>query len=512
MADSAIIRPHTVTPVPMSILAHSLGLRHEGPDCDVTGLSVHTDLLRPGDLFVAMPGTKVHGITYWPDAKARGAIAILTDDAGWEKLRDPSVPVLIAPSPRELLGAVAAQIYGTKDPAMPAVFAVTGTNGKTSTAFLLEALMRSVGWRTALSTTAERTVNGVHYASTLTTPEAPDTHAMLALAHQEGVKGVAIEVSAQAIAMNRIDGLVMTVSGFTNLSHDHFEDFGNMENYLLAKAPLFFSERTGSSVVCIDGEWGRRLLDHVTTPVVTLGEQGTGADWTYRVIEREVDGSVFSVRSPSGDEIVVRAPILGSHMVANAALAIAMLVTGGLSLQALGEANSPDTSGVPVFLPGRIERVSGSAGPQVFVDAGRSEDAYRATLQTVRERTTGKLVMVCGTSGNRDATKRPLMGQTAAELADVVIITDDDPRREDPAVIRAGLLEGARSVPGTLVHEIPDPSEAIRFAMSLVGEGDSILWSGPGSQSYRDIGGQKVPYSAREEARAALKEAGWSSS
>ena len=509
MAGSAIIRPHSVKPVALSELARDLGFRHEGPDQVVTGLSVHTDLLANGDLFVAVAGTRVHGITYWPQAKTHGAVAVLTDEEGFAQLSDSLVPVLIAASPRAVMGAVAARIYGTKDPSMPAVYAVTGTNGKTSTAFLLEALMRSLGWKTALSTTAERTVNGVQYASTLTTPEAPDIHAMLSLAKQEGVAGVAIEVSAQAIAKNRIDDLVMTVSGFTNLSHDHFEDFGDMDRYLLAKAPLFYAERTKASVVCIDSEWGSKLLTHVTSPFVTLGSEKTGADWTYRVQQVLPDGSVFALRSPLGEEIVARAPVLGDHMVSNAALAIAMLVTSGVSLAEIGAAIGPETEGIPVFLPGRIERVSGEKGPQVFVDAGRSEDAYRVTLRSVRERTKGRVVMVCGTSGNRDATKRPLMGRAAAELADVVVITDDDPRREDPHTIRQGLLEGALSVPGAEVHEIPHPSDAIRFAVSLVGEGDSILWSGPGSQSYRDIGGEKIPYSAREEARAALREAGW---
>lgn len=508
MAEQKIIRPHTVEPVSLSSLASLLGLRHEGPDGHVTGLSVHTDLLVPGDLFVAVPGAKAHGISYWKQAQARGATAVLTDEAGWAQWGNSSVPTLVGEGPREMLGKVAAAVYQTSELPL-AVCAVTGTNGKTSTAFLLDALMRSVGWKTALSTTAERMVNGVHYQSTLTTPEAPDIHAMLALAHQEAVSGVAIEVSAQAITKNRVDDIVMAVSGFTNLSHDHFEDFGNMDRYLLAKAPLFYAERTRASVVCVDSAWGKTLLSHVTSPVTTVGSKESGAQWTYEVTEACQDETLFRVTSPSGESIEVKAPIIGQHMVSNAALAIVMLVQVGISLASLGEANGPRTQGIPVFLPGRIERVSGPTGPQIFVDAGRSEDAYRHTLRTVRERTPRSLIMVCGTSGNRDASKRPLMGRAAAELADVVVITDDDPRREDPEAIRAGLLDGARSVAGATVHEVPDPSEAIRFAVSLAKEGDSIVWSGPGSQSYRDIGGVKVPYSAREHARQALREAGW---
>jgi UDP-N-acetylmuramoyl-L-alanyl-D-glutamate--2,6-diaminopimelate ligase len=222
----------------------------------------------------------------------------------------------------------------------------------------------------------------------------------------------------------------------------------------------------------------------------------------------DAGSTVCALESPDGNTVELLVPLVGDHMVSNAALAAVMVLRSGVSREELS-ALGPGSGGVPVFIPGRMERVSGPDGPQVFVDAGRSADAYEQTLATLRASTPGRLIMVCGTSGNRDATKRPIMGSVAAECSDVVIITDDDPRREDPAVIRQGLLEGARGVPGATVHEIPNPSEAIRFAVGLAGEGDTILWSGPGSQDYRDIEGVKVPYSAREQARAALREAGW---
>ena len=509
MAEGKAIRPTTTQPLELSALALQLGLDHRGPECAVSGVAVHADLIAPGDLFVAMPGATRHGIDFWPDARAAGACAVLTDLAGYQQLADAGVPALIAAAPREHLGGIASAVYGTTGSPLPPIFAVTGTNGKTSTAFLLEALMRSLGWTTALSTTAERVVAGVGYASTLTTPEAPDIHSMLALARECGVGGVAIEVSAQALEKNRLDQVMVDVAGFTNLSHDHFEDFGGMDRYLQAKAALFTPRRARTGVVCVDGEWGEKLSAQATIAVWTLARSGVQADWNYSVVDADDDHTVFDLAGPGGVTARFMAPIIGAHMVANAALALVMLVRHGVSLQELEAVNGVTTQGIPVFLPGRIERVSSPGGPQVFVDAGRSEDAYRSTLATVRERTPGTLVMVCGTSGNRDATKRPLMGAAAAELADVVIVTDDDPRREDPTQIRAGLLQGARAVPGSKVHEIPDPTEAIRFAISLVGEGDSVLWSGPGSQSYRDIGGVKVPYSARAEARSALVAAGW---
>ena len=509
-----VLRPRHPIPHSLSEVAELVGGHHLGGDALVTGVSLHTGFTMPGDIFVALSGVHRHGAEFWADAKTRGALALLTDQAGLDVLGEQHPPVILVEHPREVLGVMSGALYGTSPLEGLRVCAVTGTNGKTSTAYLLDAVMRGLGWTTALSTTAERHVALTAYPSTLTTPEAPEIHAMLGLAKELGAAGVALEVSAQAIARHRLDGVVATVAGFTNLSHDHFEDFGNMENYFQAKAQLFTPSLAHQAVVCVDGVWGQKLAATAPIPVTTVGGVTTQPvdgvpHWSYRVVLEESAASVFELTGPSGLSLSLRAPIIGDHMVANAALAAVMLIQSGVEASELERHMGPETPGIPVFLPGRIERVSGVSGPQVFVDAGRSEDAYRATLATVRARTSGRLVMVCGTSGNRDASKRPLMGAAAAELADVVIVTDDDPRKEDPAVIRAGLLSGARSVANAVVHEIPDPTEAIRFAIGLIDEGDSIVWSGPGSQSYRDIGGEKVPYSARDEARRALGEAGW---
>lgn len=508
-----ILRPRNPQSLPLSELASSLGGQHFGGDPLVSGVSLHTGLVAPGDLFVALGGVHRHGSEFWPEAFAQGARAVLTDEAGRRALGDDPPPLVVVADPRAVLGAVSAKIYGTENLEGLRIFAVTGTNGKTSTAFLLDAILRGLSKKTALSTTAERHVAMEAYSSTLTTPESPDIHAMLGLAQEQEVWGVALEVSAQAIVRNRLDGVVADVAGFTNLSHDHFEDFGGMDNYFQAKARLFTHQMARQAVVCVDTEWGTQLADTAVIPVCTLGGVGTAPvgdrpHWVYRVVSAGNTDTVLALSGPGG-QLTVRAPIIGDHMAANAALALVMLIQAGVDPHAIEELMGAKTPGIPLYLPGRIERVSGLVGPQVFVDSGHTEDAYRATLTALRERTVGRLVMVCGLSGNRDATKRPLMGAVAATLADVVIVTDGDPRKEDPAVIREGLLTGARGVPGVEVHEIPDPSAAIRFAVSLVREGDTVVWCGLGSKSYRDIRGEKVPYSARAEARLALVEAGW---
>lgn len=510
MAESAILRPTQHSPQSLHTLADSLELEHFGDDVDISGVALNASAVLPGDIFIALQGAHRHGIEFWPQAKAAGASAVMTDPAGRDTLAGEDVSVLVAAAPRRLLGALASKVYGTSRDGGPVVFSVTGTNGKTSTVFLLEAMMRALGLGTALSTTAVRKVLDVSYPSTLTTPEAPDIHAMLALASEGGVWGVALEVSAQALNKKRLEGVFSTVSGFTNLSHDHFEDFGNMDHYLAAKAALFTPEMTGSAVVCVDTPWGEKLAAALEVPLLTVAQAGhESALWHYELTKAEGNRSWWNLTGPDGEALSMSAPILGGHMVANAALASVMLVSSGVSASDLGAAMGPGTVGIPVYIPGRVENISSPGAPGVFLDAGRSADAYEQTLSTVRNQTKGRVVIVCGTSGNRDASKRPVMGQVAATLADVVIVTDDDPRLEDPHQIRAGLLEGARSIEGATVHEIADPTEAIRFALSLVGKDDSVLWCGPGSQAYRDIAGVKVPYSARQQALEALHLSGW---
>ena len=508
--SSTPLRPTLSTPIALGSISSTLGIVHEGDDVSVAGVALHTQAVMPGDVFVALQGVNRHGLELAQAARDRGAVAVFTDAAGALALRASGIPLLIAEDPRQFLGALSALVYGTARENHPAVYSVTGTNGKTSTAFLLEALMRGLGWKTALSTTAERRVDGEAYPSTLTTPEAPDIHAMLALSRERGVGGVAIEVSAQALVKDRLQGVMSAVVGFTNLSHDHFEDFGGMERYLEAKAILFEPEMARHGVVCVDGEWGRILAQQAGIPITTIAAHSRGpSDWSYQVLDAGSDFTRWEVTGPSGESLELEAPLIGEHMVANASLAAVMLVTSGVDINDIRVHMGPGTAGIPVSIPGRVERVSGVAGPAVFLDAGRSADAYEHTLAAIRALTPGKIVMVCGTSGNRDSTKRPIMGAVAARGAEVLIITDDDPRKEDPAVIRAGLLEGARSIRHDDVHEIPDPTAAIRFALTLAGEGDSVLWSGPGSQTYRDISGEKVAYSAKKEAQRALTDAGW---
>jgi UDP-N-acetylmuramoyl-L-alanyl-D-glutamate--2,6-diaminopimelate ligase len=371
---------------------------------------------------------------------------------------------------------------------------------------------------TGLSSTAERHVGDLTVVSRLTTPEASEMHALLARMREAGVRAVAVEVSAQALTWRRVDGLVFDVVAFTNLSHDHLDDYADMEEYFRAKLELFEPEHARRGVVSLDTAWGRRVAAESRIPVTTVATRGhasaedyASAQWKVDVLDETAVDTGFRLAGPDGRSLVTREPLIGWHMAANAALAIVMLVEAGFELEAIGAALDGD-GGIHAYLPGRTERVSGERGPSVYVDFGHSPDAFENTLGAVRSFTTGRTIMVFGADGDRDATKRHEMARVAAELSDILIITDHHPRFEDPASIRATLLEGARLAEHQPdeIYEVSPPEDAIKRAVSLAREGDSILWAGPGHQDYRDIRGVRTPYSARELARSALHEAGWS--
>ncbi|QNO36504.1 UDP-N-acetylmuramoyl-L-alanyl-D-glutamate--2,6-diaminopimelate ligase [Protaetiibacter sp. SSC-01] len=512
-----ILRPEHPTPRPLATLVQEFGLEYRGDldGVEVTGVTLATGDLHPGDLFVGVPGAKQHGAAYATKAAEGGAVAIVTDEAGAELAAESGLPVVLVPSPRAALGEIAAWVYRTDDDP-PLLFATTGTNGKTSTSYLLEAVLRQLGLVTGLSTTAERHIGELSVVSLLTTPEASEMHALLARMREAGVRAVAVEVSAQALSRHRVDGLVFDVAGFTNLSHDHLDDYADMEEYFQAKLPLFTPEHARRGVVCLDTAYGRRVVEGSRIPVTTIATVGhasdedvASAEWRVDILDETAAYTEFRLTGPDGRELVTREPLIGWHMAANAALAIVMLVEAGFELEAIGAALDAD-GGIEAYLPGRTERVSGDRGPSVYVDFGHSPDAFENTLAAVRQFTTGRTIMVFGADGDRDTTKRHDMARVAAEGCDILVITDHHPRFEDPESIRKTLLEGAALAQNKPeIHEVSPPEQAIRVAVGLAKEGDSILWAGPGHQDYRDIQGVRTPYSAREEARAALREAGW---
>lgn len=498
-------RPEDPVTHTLSEVGSVLGVACGQSDVSVTGLAQDSRRVCPGDLYVARPGVHAHGAAFTGQAAAAGAVAVLTDPAGREQAERAGLPTLVVDDPREVLGRLSAWIYGEPATAMT-MLGVTGTNGKTTTTYLLEAALTQAGHRTGLIGTIESRIAGQAVPSARTTPEAPDLHALFAVMRERSVTAVAMEVSSHALTFGRVDGLVFDVVGFTNLSQDHMEIHGDLESYYQAKASLFTPERARIGVVNIDDAHGARLVRETTIPVVTLSPAGAGADW--RVRNRRATaygGTAFDLLGPGGVELTAEVGIPGEFNVANAALALVMLEAAGL------EAKTVATALAAATVPGRMERFtgpSGVGGPKyALVDYAHTPDAIAVALSAIAPAVPGRLFVVFGCGGDRDRPKRPLMGRAAAAGADVAVVTDDNPRSEDAATIRAAALEGTKLVPEAEradVVEIADRREAIRWAIRQAGPDDVVMVLGKGHEQGQEIAGVVHPFDDGAEVREAL--------
>lgn len=482
-------------------------------DAVVTGATLDSRDVRCGDLYVALPGSRRHGAEFATQVAERGAVAILSDAAGAALVRAAgvSLPVLIAPGDtRDVIGAVSAYVYAT-GVLSAKTFGITGTNGKTSIVYLLAELMRAAGMKTGLSSTAERRVGDTVITSSLTSPEAPELHGLLARMVEEQVQGIAIEVSAHATARHRIDGVNFDVVAFNNFSRDHLDDFGDMQTYFAAKLALFSPDHASKAVVVVDGPYGKRIARESKIAVTTLAtEYGVNADWHLAITRQTLDGVSFALQGPGGAQFRGSVPVFGRFMAENAAVALIMLHEAGIPIEqvAAGLTNGR----IPVYIPGRIEAMNPNAplerAPRFYVDYAHTPGSFAAMLDALDEVAPARIIFMFGADGDRDTDKRTEMGRIAAAGSDTVIICDYHPRTEDPAHIRAQLIEGARSAGRAEVLEVPDARRAIRRAISLAGPGDVILYAGPGHEDYQEISGAQIAYSARDEVRGALREAG----
>jgi UDP-N-acetylmuramoyl-L-alanyl-D-glutamate--2,6-diaminopimelate ligase len=513
-------RPTAVAAVRLDSIGESIGVAVPGPAADVrvTGISLNSRTVEAGDLYAALPGATRHGADFVPQAVAAGAVAVLTDDAGARLLAlsaDTSVPVLVVDGPRNVVGPLSALIYGSQPAAggTPRLFGVTGTNGKTTTTYFINALLRSLGLKTGLIGTIEILAGGEPIPSLLTTPESTDLHGLLALMRERGLDAASMEVSSHAISYQRVDGVVFDVAGFTNLTQDHLDLHGTMDEYFSTKAGLFTPRRARSAVVTVDDEWGRRLAATTGVPVTTLATApGAPADWTVTAATARGLGTDFTLRGPDGASLEVHTGLPGSFNVANAALAAVMVLTSGVeatALQAALHRHDPFT----VAVPGRMQLVSEE--PAAVVDFAHNTDALARALEAVRSPLPGsRLIVAFGATGQRDQGKRPAMGAIAAQLADTVIVTDDDPHDEDAAAIRADVLAGAHaaqerdSLECSILEVFPRDA-AIRRAVELAGPQDTILVAGRGHEVWQEVKGVNLALDDRVELRKALTAKGF---
>ncbi len=497
--DVTQTRPAAPPETPLGTLAGWLGdaLRETvaaSDDVTVTGLTLSSQRVRAGDLYVAAAGARAHGASYAPAAVEAGAVAVLTDAEGARLCAGLDVPVVVVDRPRAVVGALAARVYG--EPARDlTLVAVTGTQGKTTTTRLAEGALTAAGVPAAVIGTVGTRINGRDVKTSLTTPEAPDLHALFALMRERGVRACAMEVSSHALVMGRVDGVVFDVACFTNLGRDHLDFHATVEDYFQAKASLFTPERARLGLVNVDDEHGRRLVREAGIPVRTFSTGGAEADWRASDVRPDPEGSTFVVRPPTGEPFEARVPVTGDFNVSNALCAIAGLAEAGLDPRTV--AGGMGASG---GVPGRLERVDVGQDYLAVVDYAHKPDAVAAVLRTLQPTTRGRLVVVIGAGGDRDTGKRPLMGETAARLADVLVVTDDNPRTEDPAAIRAAVLDGARAVPEperAELHEVGDRRRAIRLAVALAGPGDTVVIAGKGHETGQEVRGTVHPFDDR---------------
>ncbi|HKC27591.1 MAG TPA: UDP-N-acetylmuramoyl-L-alanyl-D-glutamate--2,6-diaminopimelate ligase [Jatrophihabitans sp.] len=500
-SGGGVPRPSAVAPTSLARLAAGRG-RLRGNDVAVTGITASSSLVRAGDLFAALPGRTGHGAAYADAARAAGAVAILTDEAGLAQV-PADLATVVVPDVRAVLGDVAAEVYGRPSQALT-MLGVTGTSGKTTTTFFLRAGLRAAGRVPGLIGTVATMIGDEEIKTGFTTPEAPEVQALLAVMRERGVTDVAMEVSSHALAMGRVDGIVFDVAAFTNLSEDHLDFHADMEDYFAAKAGLFTPQRSRLAVVVVDDEWGVRLTElapGLVATVTAIGERR--ATWEASAITEEANGSTtFRALGPDDLDIEAGCAVPGRYNVANALLALAMLqeaaVDPKLAAPAIARAS----------VPGRMERIDAGQPFLAVVDYSHKPAAVAGALDALRPLTRGRLIIVLGSGGDRDRGKRPHMGELAARGADLLVITDDNPRSEDPSTIRKAMLDGALAVPAGergQVIEVAGRAEAIAVAVAAAADADTVLVAGKGHETGQEIAGVVHPFDDRVVLRQALE-------
>ncbi len=512
IADRSGLRPRQPPRTPLTELLGDLSDGLPG-DVAVTGITLDSRLVQPGDLYVALPGAKRHGAEFVGEAVAAGAVAVLTDRSGADRLSAPpaAVPVVVARDPRLGLGELAARVYGHPSRGR-LMFGITGTNGKTTTSLLLAAMLRSAGLRTGVVGTLGFQVDDEPLTgprTTITTPEAPDLQAVLAVLAERGAAAVVMEVSSHALALGRADAIDFDVVAFTNFGRDHLDFHGTVESYFEAKAALFSPQRARRAVLNVDDPRGRELVRRIgaSLDVVTVSLTDTRAD--YHLVDAAPVGEglrLVTVGTPVR-ELSFRLALPGDFNIRNAVTALAMADLAGVDL----DRAAAGLAGAAV--PGRMEPVVlEPPGPAVVVDFAHTPQAVSSVLRALAGR---RRIAVLGSGGDRDPEKREPMGAAAAADAEVVVVTDDNPRSEDPAAIRAAVLRGAyaeqrrqRTVSDREVEVLDggDRRSAIAIGLQRATRSDVVAVLGKGHETGQEVGGRIVPFDDRQVLRSVWAE------
>ncbi|MFI0432280.1 MAG: UDP-N-acetylmuramoyl-L-alanyl-D-glutamate--2,6-diaminopimelate ligase [Candidatus Nanopelagicales bacterium] len=471
-------------------------------DLVVTGIAMDSRKVQPGDVYLAVGGAAAHGAQFAAQAAASGAAAVVTDAAGAALMSaDQDLPIVVVEDPRPAAGRLAAAVYGHPSAGLTVV-GITGTNGKTTMSFMIASALRAAGAKVGVIGTTGIYLDDERLPAERTTPEAVELHAILAHLRERGITAVVMEVSSHAIVFGRVGGVEFDVAVFTNLTQDHLDFHGSMDSYFEAKAS--FIAAVPRAVVCADDQWGAALADRLPEAKTYAIGPGISATWTADGLEVVGGGMDFTLHGPAvADPSGVRAHVglIGAFNVANATGTAAAVCGLGVDISA-ALAGIRDCPGVP----GRMQPVPNDLGLSAYVDYAHTPDAVTRAIEAAP----GRVVAVVGCGGDRDKDKRPLMGEAAARLADFVVITDDNPRSEDPAAIRAAIWEGVRRVSAAQraeVLEVADRRAAIRVAIAAAKPGDSVLLLGKGHEQGQTVGTTVHPFDDVTELAAAMAEA-----
>ena len=494
-----MLRPHD--PIPgrtlraVAELTSAFSKSSNLENISIAGISIDSHQIEAGDLFVAVAGTKVHGATYAGNAKLNGAVAVLTDEVGAGIITD--LPVLVVADPRATAGVVAAWLY--KEP-MRDMFSVgvTGTNGKTTVTTLMYQIAMAAGRQSGLIGTVETRIGDEIVEALRTTPEAPELQSLAAVMRERHMRNLFIEVSSHAVSLNRIGGSHFDIAAFTNLSQDHLDFHEDMDSYFAAKAALFSYRYADTAYINIDCPWAARLLEIQELPVVRISRHAKSADWYFERIETGVHSSTIAIRGAGGILIETSTKLVGDFNLDNLLMAIAICVASGIDPIDIA-AITPSLTGAE----GRLEKVDLGQSFTALVDYAHSPDSVISVLETLRKSTTGKVIAVLGCGGDRDKSKRPLMGAALLAGSDLAIFTSDNPRSEDPAQIISEMVSGL-TLSATSEIE-PDRKRAIEIAVAAAQPGDVVVILGKGHESGQEIAGVKHNFDDRLVLAAAIE-------
>ena len=463
---------------------------------EITGLTLSSIAVQEGDLFIALPGEKNHGADFAADAIARGAVAVLTDLVGAKKVS--GVPVIVSSNPRRAAGVISAWFYSEPMRDLYSV-GVTGTNGKTTVTTLLHQIMSAAGRESGLIGTVETRIGAEILTSKRTTPESSDLQALSAVMRERHMRNLVMEVSSHAISLERIRGSHFAVVAFTNLSQDHLDFHKTMEAYFEAKAKLFTFEFADLAVINIDDAYGVKLAELTELPVMSVSRYEQSATWHYTSITKDYVGAHVAIRGSGGILIEGKVHLHGGYNFDNLLMAVAIATESGI-----------DPIDIAAILPqltgaaGRLESVRLGQNFTALVDYAHSPDAVARVLETAHEISDGRVIAVLGCGGDRDASKRALMGKALSDGADVAIYTSDNPRSEKADVILEQMTLGLEIQQPSAVIE--DRAEAIRAAVNEAQEGDLVLVLGKGHEKGQEIKGTMHPFDDRVELARAIED------